>query len=110
MPIFALAKRLPTSATLPTRGSLNSQPGPFSLVFHDHPGPPTEQYIIYNLQIKFVNLVKNKLCPGPLMEQLRRPVPDLQLPIRLNGLTEVGFLFFNVNIPLFEKTLRWSLP
>ena len=36
------------------------------------------------------------------MEQLRRPVPDLQLPIRLNGLTEVGF-FFNANIPLFEK-------
>ena len=38
------------------------------------------------------------------MEQLRRPVPDLQLPIRLNGFTEVGFHFYHyVNIPLFEK-------
>ena len=38
------------------------------------------------------------------MEQLRRPVPDLQLPIRLNGLTKVCFLsYYHVIIPLFEK-------
>ena len=36
------------------------------------------------------------------MEQLRRPVPDLQLPIRLNGFTEVGFLFLT-SIFLFLK-------